>query len=284
MLKVVREGKMHTSWVSPNEAYEAGVAKFVRAILTEDRRRPFLRDIDQFARKVADHGRWNSLSQLVLKVASPGVPDFYQGTEFWTLTLVDPDNRQPVNLAARRDSLTKLQVEMSQALKMSCSSEAIDCWLAAPSDNSDTRTAEDQLLQHLIEQRADGRIKQFVTLISLRTRREFEQLFSIGEYFPLPVTGKFAENVIAFARRHQDQAAVVIAPRLSVSLSGFGGPPPLGELWQDTAVTLPDFLANCGLVNRFTREMQHPVQSGDSLRMADALRSFPVAIYTRAQS
>jgi (1->4)-alpha-D-glucan 1-alpha-D-glucosylmutase len=284
MLKVVREAKVHTSWVSPNEAYEAGVTKFVRAILTEDRRRPFLRDIDEFARKVADHGRWNSLSKLVLKVGSPGVPDFYQGTEFWTLTLVDPDNRQPVNLVARRDSFDRLQAEMAQALGIVSTSDAVEAWLSSSSDNSDIRTAEDQMLQHLIEQRVDGRIKQFVTLISLRTRREFEELFSMGEYFPLPVTGKFAENVVAFARRHQDQAVVVIAPRLSVSLSGFGGPPPLGELWQDTAVTLPDFLENCGLVNRFTREMQHPVQSGNSLRMADVFRSFPVALYTPAKS
>ncbi|MFN0017649.1 MAG: malto-oligosyltrehalose synthase [Pirellulaceae bacterium] len=284
MLKVVREAKVHTSWISPNEAYETGVTRFARAILTEDRRRPFLRDIDEFARKVADHGRWNSLAQLVLKVGSPGVPDLYQGTEFWTLTLVDPDNRQPVNLAARRDSFDQLQADMAQAVGISDASDAIESWLSAPSENGANRTAESQMLQHLIEQRTDGPVKQFVTLISLRTRREYEKLFSMGEYIPLPVTGKFAENVVAFARRHQDKAVMVIAPRLSVSLSGFGGPPPLGELWQDTAVTLPDFLWGRGLVNRFTREMQHPVQSGNSLRMSDVFRSFPVALYTPAKS
>jgi len=279
--KVGREAKVNTSWVSPNEAYEAAVAEFVRAILTEDRRRPFLKDLDDFAGKVADHGRWNSLSQLVLKVGSPGVPDFFQGTESWTLTLVDPDNRQPVDMVARCESLNQLQANMAQALGTSRGNDAVASWLSAPT-RQDSRAQEQQFLQCLVEQRGDGRIKQFVTLISLRTRQEFADLFSVGEYLPLAVTGAFAEHVVAFARQHQGQAAIIVVPRLTVSLSGFGGPPPLGELWQDTTVVLPDSFSHGRLSNRFSREF-HAVQSGNRLRLAEVFRSFPVALLMTAR-
>src|SRR6185436_8184954 len=139
-------------------------------------------------------------------------PDFFQGTETWTLTLVDPDNRQPVDLAARCESLNQLQAEMAQSLGISQGNDAVASWLS-PSKGA---TGEQQFLHGLIEQRSDGRIKQFVTLISLRTRQECADLLSVGEYLPLAVTGTFAEHVVAFARQYEGQTAIVVVPRLTV--------------------------------------------------------------------
>jgi (1->4)-alpha-D-glucan 1-alpha-D-glucosylmutase len=285
MLKVVREAKVNTSWISPHEAYEDALARFVAGIFVEDRRRPFLRDLHEFAEKVAIHGRWNSLSQLVLKVGAPGVPDFYQGTELFFLTLVDPDNRQPVDMNAGRQSLDRLLAGMAEALVSTNSPDAIETWLSlAPAEGASPAGDQEnapRFLRQLLDQSAGGQIKQFVTVIALRTRRQFPELFSSGEYFPLSVTGTHDQHVTAFARRHGDRTAIVAAPRLTVALAGFGGPPPLGELWGDTAIELPESLATAEFQNRFTRE-RLPVRTGPAsrhtLRAADLFRSFPVAV------
>lgn len=271
MLKVVREAKVNTSWVNPHEAYEAALVRFVRGVLSPSRRNRFLQELSEFAGKVADHGRWNALSQLVLKVGSPGVPDFYQGTETWTLTLVDPDNRRPVDFSARRAELALLLGDMAAALDLPASRDAAEDWLA-----SNGRPAIRDFLERLIATRADGRIKQFVTLVSLRVRRQLAELFTVGEYVPLATTGKYADHVIAFARRHGNRAAVVIAPRFTVAIGGFGGPPPLGDLWDDTAIQLPDMRSPAAWRDVFTRESL--AASSSLLRAADVFRAFPVAI------
>lgn len=287
MLKVVREAKVNTSWVSPNDAYETALASFVAGVFAEDRRRTFLHDLNDFAGNVADHGRWNSLSQVVLKVGSPGVPDFFQGTERWTLTLVDPDNRQPVDLTANRQSLDQLLTEMSQTLGLATPRDAVNAWLAPAAGQSAGPGQPDgpgdpthviRFLRSLLDTRVDGRIKQFVSLISLRTRRQFADLFATGEYRPLAATGRFAEHVIAYARRQQNRTALVIVPRLSVAVTGFGGPPPLGELWEDTAIELPDSVSSVTFHNCFTRETAS--WTSTRLLVAEALREFPVALMT----
>jgi (1->4)-alpha-D-glucan 1-alpha-D-glucosylmutase len=289
MHKVIREAKVNTSWVSPNETYEVAMASFIHGLFGNDRRSQFLRELNDFSRKVADHGRWNSLSQLLLKVASPGVPDFYQGTESWNLTLVDPDNRQPINLSQCRESLESLQGEMAQAMGLKTSSEAVKAWLSPPSEwLQDSPAAGDapagdnsrlSFLQHLLEQRSGGRIKQFVTLIALRARQESADLFTVGEYLPLTTTGEFADHVVAFIRRHDEQVALVVAPRLTVSLSGFGGPPPLADLWRDTALIIPDRMIQGRLFNRFTRELLPQPLAGNAFRLAELLGKFPVALF-----
>ena len=216
MLKVAREAKSHTSWISPHEAYEQALLRFVADIFQADKKRPFLADLHQFAQQVADHGRWNSLSQVVLKVASPGVPDFYQGTELWTLTLVDPDNRQPVDFAA---------------------AAAAAGGAAEPRTSAGPRVAAAVASCSSIA--ADGRIKLFATWQALQARRQLPELFTAGEYLPLEVRGKHAERIVALARRRGSELAIAVVPRLTVKLCGFGGPPPLGELWGDTAIVLP---------------------------------------------
>lgn len=269
LLKVVREAKVHTSWISPNEAYEAALHRFIAGLLG---RRTFLADLDDFARRVADHGRWNSLSQLLLKITSPGVPDFYQGTETWNLTLVDPDNRQPVDFAAQQRALAELQAEMAAELSNAASNAAATAWLTAD-------PGETSLPQRLVESRRDGRIKRFVMLLGLHLRRSCGDLFTTGEYLPLETTGPLADCVVAFARRDAERLAIVVAPRWTVRVVGFGGPPPVGDVWRETAVVLPalpDPAAPVVLRELFTRRT---TRFAAALPVAEALRTFPVAVW-----
>ena len=149
----------------------------------------------------------NSLAQVVLKVASPGVPDIYQGTEFWDLSLVDPDNRRPVDFEKRARILDELtQSEPSTAL-----------------------------VRELLENWQDGRIKLHVTQRALSLRRDNAALFSEGEYVPLDVTGEYADNVLAFARRHGDAWAIAAVARLTANMGAL----PVGQSWGDTRILLP---------------------------------------------
>lgn len=279
MLKVAREAKVHTSWISPRESYESALTAFVGEILQDQRRQPFLSQLSEFAAAIADHGRWNSLSQTLLKICSPGVPDFYQGTELWTLTLVDPDNRQPVDFASRRTMLDGLLGEMSRCVAVEDGGEPAAAWLARAFRNgsatTESRDAVNQMLQRLLEQRADGRIKLFLTLLGLRARRLLPELFTEGEYEPLQVTGQFARHVVAFVRRAGEAAAIVVAPRLTVGIVGFGGPPPLGDAWRDTTIRLPEDLAARRWGNLFTLE---PHDGTESMLCSDVLRQFPAAL------
>jgi (1->4)-alpha-D-glucan 1-alpha-D-glucosylmutase len=232
------------------------VTRFVADIFTADRRRPFLTDLDEFARKIADHGRWNSLSQVVLKVASPGVPDFYQGTERWNLRLVDPDNRQPIDYAAGQQQLAELIRRME-------------------SGEADQRR---MLIAELLTSRGDCRIKLFTTLVSLRLRRSLPELFTEGDYLPLAVHGPAAEHLVAIARRRGDQWALALAPRLTARLCGFGGPPPLGAPWAGTFIEVPPELSGRQLVDGFTGTSHTPNQ--DRLSVEALLAEFPVALMT----
>jgi (1->4)-alpha-D-glucan 1-alpha-D-glucosylmutase len=244
LLKVEREAKVHTSWVSPNEAYEAAVHRFVAAIFS-DRRGTMLEDIDRFARRVAQHGRWNSLSQLLLKIASPGIPDFFQGMEIWQETLVDPDNRRPVDFTPLRSLLDQVRNGHPVGL----------------------------------ESGGDGRIKMFVTHAALEARRRCPDLFAAGNYLPLEVRGKFADCVFAFARSEGESRALVIVPRWTVRVSGFGGPPPIGLRWEDTSVVLSRTWPVDAFINLFTKE---PLTQGRDQReqqllpLSEIFHSFPL--------
>ena len=282
MLKVVREAKVHTSWVNPNKQYESSIPQFVAGLLEGPRSQQFRTDMHDFATKVADHGRWNSLSQLVLKVMSPGVADFYQGSELWNLTLVDPDNRRPQDFATMRQTLDDLLDEMAAALDISERHRAADAWLTAESfgPNSTSRRVR-EFLQSLIDHRDNGQIKLFTTLLALGIRRRFPNLLTGGAYFPLAVEGRFAANVVAFARYDGHQCVIVVAPRLTVRLTGFGGPPPLGSHWEDTVVVLPVIAGDC-LQEVFSRQRVPLTKTSDSpnllLPVSEALRYFNVAM------
>jgi (1->4)-alpha-D-glucan 1-alpha-D-glucosylmutase len=282
MLKVVREAKVHTSWVNPNRNYESSIPEFVAGLFDERRRQPFLSDMHEFATVVADHGCWNSLSQLVLKVTSPGVADFYQGSEIWNLSLVDPDNRQPQDFTALRQILDDLLDEMAAALGIGERCRASEIWLTDELSRSNaTHRRVQDFLRSLIDRRADGRIKLFTMLLALHTRRRFPHLLTGGTYEPLTVQGRFAENVVAFARHDDHQCIIVVAPRLTVRLTGFGGPPPLGDHWEDTVVVVPVVPAQ-HLQNVFSRQIVPLTKVTDSpnllLPVGEALRLFNVAI------
>ncbi|MBH5391053.1 malto-oligosyltrehalose synthase [Bradyrhizobium diversitatis] len=179
-LKAAREGKEETSWLNPHEAYESGIRDFVGKILDPARSAEFLEALQTLARRVALLGTLNSLSQLTLKATLPGVPDFYQGTEFWDLSLVDPDNRRPVDFAARHAALTSLQ---------------------APDWSG------------LIKSWPDGQLKLAWTRHLLKLRNGLADVFARGDYQPLEVRGAHADHVIAFVRRHGRAAAVVVVGR-----------------------------------------------------------------------
>ncbi|HYD84564.1 MAG TPA: hypothetical protein VEA63_10940, partial [Opitutus sp.] len=234
--KAVNEAKRNTSWVQPNEPWLEAGERFLEGILNAETGREFLASFRDKARRVAHLGMVNSLAQMVLKAASPGVPDFYQGCELWDLSLVDPDNRREVDFARRQELV--------------CAAERVD-W------------------RSLLANWESGAIKLNVIAALLRFRGEEAELFRSGTYRPLEVTGRFADNVVAFAREAEGVCAVVIAPRLTSAL----GCPPLGLVWGDTAVSAPAVLK--GWRNAVTgRE----VAGGGELKLADLLGELPFAV------
>ena len=203
MAKALREAKLNTSWIQPNEQWDQAMSDFVAKILENSPRNKFLPAFLPLAEEIARLGAINSLTQTLLKLTAPGVPDIYQGNEIWDFSLVDPDNRRPVDYARRR--------KMLEGLSAANPEELLRSW-------------------------PDGRIKLFLTQRLLQFRREHAELFGRGSYLPLQTSGIFADCCVAFAREFEAQWIVVIAPRLS-SRVGF---PPIGERWQDTAVQLPE--------------------------------------------
>jgi (1->4)-alpha-D-glucan 1-alpha-D-glucosylmutase len=179
-LKAAREGKEETSWLNPSEAYEAGLSTFIDRVLDRSASSEFLESLAAMARRLALLGALNSLSQLTLKATMPGVPDFYQGTEFWDLSMVDPDNRRPVDFPARAALLSGLRAPDWEALTQN--------W-------------------------ADGRIKLAWTAQLLKLRTELADVFTSGDYRPLEVSGTHRDHIIAFARRRGKDAAVIAVAR-----------------------------------------------------------------------
>jgi (1->4)-alpha-D-glucan 1-alpha-D-glucosylmutase len=207
-LKAAREGKEQTSWLNPHENYEAGLKRFIGRILDPAISGAFLESIAGLAQRVARLGALNSISQLTLKATMPGVPDFYQGTEFWDLALVDPDNRRPVDFAARRAALGSLR--------------APD-W--------------DMLAQNW----TDGRLKLAWTAHLLKLRTELADVFTLGDYQPLEVSGPHREHIVAFARRHGRAAAIVVVARHFASFCDGGRVWPHGETLE-AAISLTGYV------------------------------------------
>ena len=199
MAKALKEAKLNTSWIQPNENWDDAMQEFVARILEAGPRNKFLPAFLPVAAEIARLGAINSLAQTAIKLTAPGVPDIYQGTEIWDDSLVDPDNRRPIDYARRREMLT--QIENVPA------NELMQCW-------------------------PDGRIKMRLTQRLLHLRRENPELFREGIYEPINFGGAFADCAIGFVRRDRDRAIIVIVPRLS-SRVGF---PPIGDRWQDTHV------------------------------------------------
>jgi (1->4)-alpha-D-glucan 1-alpha-D-glucosylmutase len=199
-VKAAREGKQQTSWLAPNEGYERGLENFLARILDRSASAAFLESFEAFARRAALMGALNSLTQLALKAAMPGVPDFYQGTEQWDLSLVDPDNRRPVDFGTRAAALHAIGDAPS--------------WPA------------------LAQSWQDGRIKFALMRRLLEVRAQFGELFAHGSYRALDVTGPHKDEIIAFARMHARDATIVVAGRLFRRATREGVEWPSGQAWE----------------------------------------------------
>ena len=252
MLKAVKEAKNHTSWINPNQPYEAALSHFVRAVLKPSNK-PFLDDFEAFHHRVARLGIFNSLSQTLLKLTVSGVPDVYQGTETWDFSLVDPDNRRPVDYQRLQQQLDTLEHE------------------------EDFAALTSQMLDNL----EDGRFKQFLIASILQFRKQVPQLFMEGEYIPLEVTGSAAEHIVAFARVWKGTGILVVAPRL-LHLLGLGKSelPQGRSVWKNTAVVLPASLAGKKITNVLTHQAVNSPLNGTEVPVAELLSDLPVGFLT----
>jgi (1->4)-alpha-D-glucan 1-alpha-D-glucosylmutase len=255
MIKAAREAKLRTGWANINADYEEALTQFVRTTLELREGNLFLSDLVATQRRLARFGLLNGLSQAVCKLTAPGVPDIYQGNELWDFSLVDPDNRRPVDYDKRRSMLAQMRQ-------------------ASTPDAAWVRT--------LVNDLSDGRCKLYLTWRILQFRREHEQLFRRGEYLPLRMSGEHASNLCAFARRHEGEMIVTIAPRLYLRLLGDRELSPLGEeVWENAAVELPRDYSGAGKMRNILDGCEFPLDSQGkcaSIRAALALDHFPVAV------
>jgi (1->4)-alpha-D-glucan 1-alpha-D-glucosylmutase len=255
MLKAIREAKENTSWINRNAAYEEAVSSFVKKLLRPGVKNRFLNDFVSFHRRIARIGFWNSLSQTLLKLTSPGVPDIYQGNELWDFSLVDPDNRRPVDYGRRRHGFESIR------------------GLSSEPDPDATHS--------LLDSPEDSRLKLYLIWKTLCLRKERSELFQQGEYLPLPVQGAQSDHVVAFARKLENTNLLVIVPRLVASLLNEREIPPIGrDIWGETQLVLPVCPASASYRNIFTGEVLTVARIGESgtIGIAEILAKFPVAV------
>ena len=254
MVKAAREAKQHTSWISPDAAYEDALEAFVGALLEGAQANPFLEDLQQQVVPVEWFGALNSLSMMLLKYTAPGVPDLYQGCEFIDLSLVDPDNRRPIDWGARARLLGELQALPDAELASTAAAFA-----ATP---------------------ADGRAKLLVIERLLAFRKQHPALLRDAGYVALQANGAQAAHLIAYARPLEKDVLVTIASRLHGKLLKTAGLLPLGEaVWGDTTVVLPGHAEGQRFVNVLTGETV-TLREG-AIRVAEAFACFPGAVLSR---
>lgn len=248
IIKTVREAKVHTAWLRPDTEYEDAYVSFVEKVLTPSKTNAFLWEFRPFQKTVAHYGICNSLSQTLIKITSPGVPDFYQGTELWDLSLVDPDNRRPVDYDKRAAVLDEIRRK------------------------SDSDLIE--LIEELRSTKEDGRIKLFLIYRALNARKSNLEVFQHGSYLPLECRGDLSNHLVAFARVYRDMWAVTITPRFVTTLVRPGEFPLGRDVWQDSAIIMPDDSPSVWL-DALTRE-EYSISG--SLEVGDILRHFPAAL------
>ncbi len=256
MLKATKEAKDRTSWINPVAEYDQAVERFITAILPDDPNDPFLVELRPLQKKVAYFGYFNSLAQLVLKYTSPGLPDLYQGNELWDFSLVDPDNRRPVDYPLRQQLLDQLQQRLGDL-------------------GEDLRP----LHQEYLDAMEDGRSKLFVTYQLLQLRWQHPELFARGDYQPLYANEAYQTHICAFARQYGSHRLVVVVPRLLVRLLGGEQRTPLGQpCWGAGQLSLPQ-----GWSGTFCPLFGGPSMPAENgvLPLADLFASFPVAVLTQ---
>jgi (1->4)-alpha-D-glucan 1-alpha-D-glucosylmutase len=252
MIKAMREAKLHSNWLHPSEPHEAAMQRFVEVTLAPDND-VFRNDFLDFAGRLARFGIYNSLSQVVLKIGAPGVPDFYQGSELWDLSLVDPDNRRPVGYDRRRALLSAL-------------------------DSAIETSGRRALVAELLASPTDDRLKLYTVATLLRFRRERRSLFERGDYRPLRVDGLRRDHLFAFSRSDGAGRLIVAVPRLVATLDAEGHAPLGDRIWGDTTLFLPDSAVSYRHV--LTGERLEAVPDGGALRLraAELFADFPAAV------
>ena len=250
IIKAIREAKVHTAWLRHDDVYESGFIHFIERVLKPGKDNLFLQSFAPFQKKIQHYGICNSLSQTLLKITSPGLPDFYQGTELWDLSLVDPDNRRPVDFDKRLDLLSKIKAKTK------------------------TKKTMLSLMADLLKHPEEGALKLFLIYRALQTRRDYLDLFQRGGYQKLTVVGSLKAHVVAFARDLGESRAIAIVPRFLTSLSK-EGEYPLGEqVWHETRITPPPGSATVWQ-NVITGQ---EIQGEDTLWLKEVLSHFPVAL------
>jgi (1->4)-alpha-D-glucan 1-alpha-D-glucosylmutase len=227
MVKAVREAKLSTSWTWPNEEYEAALAHYIDSVLRPGAN-PFADELQRLTSVIAPFGFRNSLSQLALKLTVPGVPDIYQGCEQWNFSLVDPDNRRPVDFALLTSELHEIK-RLYEGGAWPAPSQWTALWQGA----------------------ADGRVKLLSTWRLLQLRQSMPELFRDGGYLPLTVDGPAADHALAFARTGNGRALLVVATRLSYRLCAGEAASWRGKLWSGTQIATSETQAEVRHVTRW---------------------------------
>jgi len=253
VLKAIREAKIHTRWAEPNQAYEGAVSVFIDRIFDEQDHSKFLCSVAHFAEKIAFAGMLNALGQTLLKIACPGVPDFYQGSELWDFHLVDPDNRSPIDFSIRIHALEDL-TNRASANPAAIASELLATW-------------------------PDGRLKMYIIWKALSYRNGHAALFRDGAFVPLEVRGQQSAHVMAFLRRRGKDQAIAIVPRLAMNIPPNSDDSARADFWRETNIILPpDSPASWRDIFTTSTTEAKVEASTQSLPLADALKHFPIAL------
>jgi (1->4)-alpha-D-glucan 1-alpha-D-glucosylmutase len=258
VIKAIREAMVHTRWTEPNKSHEEAVCDFIQKILSADTNSRFLCSVRHFQERIGYGGMVNALTQALLKIACPGVPDFYQGSELWDRHLVDPDNRSPVDFRIRTEALN-------------------DVTAGVPQDRAG-------FINSLLTNWCDGRVKLYVIWKALACRAQHPALFREGEFLPLEVVGERAEHVVSFARRHGDEQAIVVIPRWVVDASSQTEPLGHSDFWGETTLRLPRATPRTwsNVFTASTAEAQ--ASDGESFfALADLFKAFPIALLVPAE-
>jgi len=258
LVKAVREAKVYTSWINPNTDYEDAILAFVDTLINAPAESAFLTDFLPFQRRIAQLGMFNSLSQTLIKLTAPGVPDIYQGCECWNFSLVDPDNRRPVDFSHPRTLLNALQTLATQTSQHRCAG-----------------------VRALCDTLEDGQAKLLVIKAALALRKRWSEVFQQGSYLPLAVKGEYAAHLCAYARIDGRRSVITVVPRFFARLLGEANTLPLGEeIWRDTAVEIPFHGPDTQYTCAFTGKILIPFKqlSGWRLPVAQVLADFPVGL------
>ncbi|MGH7580611.1 MAG: malto-oligosyltrehalose synthase [Gemmatimonadales bacterium] len=253
MVKAVREAKVRTSWTDPDEDFERALRDNIAALLDANRSPRFLDDLEQFVARIARAGLWNAAARTLLHLASPGVPDLYQGDELWTFALVDPDNRRPVDFALRQGLLEEIE-----------------------RGTAGDAGSRERFLRELVAAPEDGRLKLHMIRAALAARRARPAAFRSRAYAALQASGPSAGRVIAFGRGEAGDRLVAVVPRFLTGQAVRGALPTDGALWDGTALSMP-----ADWPSRWTCALSGQAVTSDpsaGLRVADLFGILPVAL------